>query len=102
MTALLQEEHQRSRQSHYQSSENKERRRKQEERLNQKHAEKEKSTKTVKPPPVNPQDYYEVLGLKHLGPKASKDDIKSAFRKQMMKYHPDHNQHTSMDLKVSS
>eukprot|EP01138_Halocafeteria_seosinensis_P014606 gb/GECG01014911.1/.p1 GENE.gb/GECG01014911.1/~~gb/GECG01014911.1/.p1 ORF type:complete len:289 (+),score=34.38 gb/GECG01014911.1/:1-867(+) len=96
------EEHQRSRQAHYQSSEDKERRRKQEERLNQKQSDKAKSTRTVKPTPVNPNDYYEVLGLKHLGPKASKDDIKVAFRKQMMKYHPDHNQHTGMDLNAAS
>lgn len=97
----IQEEHQRSRESHFQSSEDKERRRQQEERLKRKHKESKKTKTTYKPTPVNPSDYYEVLGIKHLGPNASMEDIKSGFRKQMMKYHPDHNQHTGLDLQVS-
>ncbi len=36
----------------------------------------------------NKRDYYEVLGLQK---DASTDDIKKAYRKQAMKYHPDRN-----------
>jgi len=54
------------------------------------------------PPRVDPSDYYALLGLQSQGPAASLQDIQKAFRRELMKYHPDHNQNTGMDLAAAS
>lgn len=42
------------------------------------------------------RDYYEILGI---GKKASADEIKSAYRKLAMQYHPDRNKSTDAEEK---
>ena len=42
------------------------------------------------------RDYYEVLGLKK---GASKDEIKSAYRRLAKKYHPDINKEAGAEAK---
>lgn len=41
-------------------------------------------------------DYYKILGVQK---ESSKDDIKKAYKKLAMKYHPDRNTHLGEDEK---
>lgn len=45
---------------------------------------------------VDEDDYYAVLGLP--GPEATSEDVKKAFRLQMMKWHPDHAREVPSDV----
>jgi len=45
----------------------------------------------TRPKPVNERNPYDVLGIAHVGRRATKEDISAAFRLQLMKHHPDHN-----------
>ena len=47
-------------------------------------------------------DYYALLGLQGVGPSASLDEVQRGFRRELMKYHPDHNQNSGMDLAAAS
>ncbi len=65
-------------------------------------ASKRASQAKQQPPAVDPSDYYALLGLERVGPRASLEDVQKAFRRELMKYHPDHNQNTGMDLAAAS
>ncbi len=47
------------------------------------------STSSKSVPYVNPADYYGLLGLSEKRHLATLDEIRSAFRRELMKYHPD-------------
>lgn len=39
---------------------------------------------------IDPKDYYALLGLKELNTQATTAEVQRAFRREVMKYHPDH------------
>jgi len=45
------------------------------------------------------QDHYAVLGLKNVRYKASEDDIKRAYKKKVLKHHPDKRRHAGLTVK---
>jgi len=45
------------------------------------------------------QDHYAVLGLRNLRYKASDDDIKRAYKKKVLKHHPDKRRHAGLSVK---
>lgn len=45
------------------------------------------ASKKPRPPPVDPSDYYAVLGIAQ---SAGEEQVRSAFRLQLMRFHPDH------------
>ena len=51
------------------------------------------------PPPVDVHDFYALLGL---SPSASAQDITAGFKRELMKYHPDHAASTGLDVKACS
>jgi hypothetical protein len=55
-----------------------------------------------KPPAVDAGDYYAVLGISDLGKRAEQKDITSAFRRELMRYHPDHQQESGLDPEAAS
>lgn len=58
---------------------------------------------TLDPAEWKQQDHYKVLGLEKLRHKATLGDIKKAFKKKVLKHHPDKktSQPTATDLKIS-
>lgn len=58
---------------------------------------------TLDPAEWKQQDHYKVLGMEKLRHKATLGDIKKAFKKKVLKHHPDKktSQPTATDLKIS-
>lgn len=56
-----------------------------------KNAQKKRKKQKGKDAPDSEEDYYKVLGLQLLRVEATDDDIKNAYRKMSLKYHPDRN-----------
>ena len=68
-----------------------------EHRSNQRHASHAPPPRN--PPPVDPSDYYALLDVK---PTATLSEVKSAFRRQLLQYHPDVAQQRGLDIDAAS
>ena len=52
-------------------------------------SDKKEDTKKLSVEDLKKKDYYKVLGLEDLKWRATEDQIRSAYRKLVLKYHPD-------------
>ena len=52
-------------------------------------SDKKEDTKKLSADDLKKKDYYKVLGLEDLKWRATEDQIRSAYRKLVLKYHPD-------------
>ena len=52
-------------------------------------SDKKEDTKKLSVEDLKKKDYYKVLGLEDLKWQATEDQIRSAYRKLVLKYHPD-------------
>lgn len=63
--------------------------------------ESRKAGKARGPPRVDPGNYYALYGLQDKGPAATQAEVNAAFRKEMMRWHPDTNQ-TNPDVDLEA
>jgi hypothetical protein len=70
--------------------------------VRQQHPQFRSQRSTGMPPPVNEKDYYAVLGLSSKTTTATTEEVQAAFRRELLKYHPDHAAASGLDVKACS